>query len=461
MKHLYISFYVSLLLISCRVEEDLRLYNKQEEHVKKFLPFTKRNAYEEIDYSKGFKELALRYDSLHRRNITGRDGIEKVLERLKLNRQVPFSELKDIEYIDFSIRSELVEEENGDKWILYPRIQGGKVKNLVSAVLSEDETKLGYYTLDYPNELYIANIELFREAYERAKRERGSVDGYITYNGICGIYNRPDCVIGEVIITPRRPDRGSGGGGGYYGGGRGRDGGEGCAPYIACRPDNDGGYPYPPNNDKNTPCEKLREGHKTNSEYFKKFEDLNKKEIFNKNYEVGYYEKAGAGFTRLEGKEGSTSLRLPDDTTGIYGVLHTHNNRLGVVKIFSPRDVAAFINDLLKNAKTYVGSYADAYCTVLTSEGSYILKYSKDTHPGEINEDTELDWKKWYEDEMREIQDPENSSFYHPEVEEVFMRFMTEKVRIDGLEVYKTTPNHSVKMNYNTNTNRVYLSTPC
>lgn len=462
MRKIYLLF-ISLLLFSCRVETDFIEIDRKQKVSKKFITFTKKHENDEIDYAKGFSYLALRYDSLHQSNITGRKSVEKILDRLKVNRKVHSSELNDIEYIDFSIRSEVMEEENGDKWVLYPRIQNGKVKNLVSAVLSEEETVMGYYTLEYPNEWYIANIELFRKAYEDAKRERNLNNEYIT-SEICGISS--ECIIKEIILVPTRPDEEGGGSGGYFGGGHfgggGSDGGgDGCPAYAACSPgsSNGGGY-TPPNNDDNTdPCEKLKEKHKPNSDYSKKFQELNKKEIFNKNYEVGFYEKAGDGFTKLEGENNSTSLELPNDKSGIYGIMHTHNNKNGVVKIFSPTDVRTFINELLKNAKSFVGSYTDAYSTVVTSEGSYTLKFSKETHPGGVNYDTKLEWDNWYEKEMAKIQNQEDGSFNQADIEKVFMRFMTEKVKIDGLEVYKTTPSNSSKMNYNNN--KVSTDNPC
>ncbi|MDR3023920.1 hypothetical protein, partial [Chryseobacterium sp.] len=213
------------------------------------------------------------------------------------------------------------------------------------------------------------------------------------------------------------------------------------------------------------PCKKIKEK-QSNLKYAAKFDSLNKKKIFDMDKERGYYELqppkgigAESGFVQVDGPSGSTGLDLPDNTDRISGLFHSHNNVNGSVKIFSPTDVKTFINTFLKNAREYAGSYSDAYSTVITSEGSYTLKYTKSTHPGGINYDTSKIWKEWYEGKMDKIID-EDGNLPQNKVEEVFTQFLNEVVNIDGLEIYKVTANSAIRITYNPNTKQVN-SVPC
>ncbi|WP_414845754.1 hypothetical protein [Chryseobacterium sp. IT-36CA2] len=224
--------------------------------------------------------------------------------------------------------------------------------------------------------------------------------------------------------------------------------------------------PNQPENPQNTdPCAKIAEKQK-NTKYAEKFDALNREEIFKMDKERGYYEKqppagvnAEAGFVQIDGPPGSTGLDLPDNTTGISGLFHSHNNTEGSIKIFSPTDVRTFINTILKNAGTYGGGYANAYSTVVTSQGSYTLKFTGATHPGGVDYYTAQTWDKWYYDKMSEIIN-EDGDFPQNKVEDVFNRFLKDIVNKSGLEVFKVTENTAAKMNYNPGTKKSDFN-PC
>lgn len=470
------------------MENDLVKQQNEEAKIEKFGIFAERNAKTTEDYARIFAELATNYDRINEQDFTGMKSSAKAMKVNKMSRR----ENLDVEYIDFSISSQLIEVKEG-KWIAYPKMKKGKVIALMIAYVNADETKVGYREMNETTDFYRHFSEDFQKAFDKKKNKSKVSKGgesephcintrtgeYIpfddwrcqavlerdytsnisiveltyfnnrhkndnTYLGWNSSYN--------PLILP--PDSNNHWGIEDY-----------CSSFGSCATNNSGGYfdiQYTGNNNPPTPCSKIREKQKQGAGYSNVFNNLNKENVFNLNYEVGYYERGDNGFMRISGKEGTSHLDLPDDKTNIYGLLHTHNNKDGVIKIFSPVDVRTFINEFLKNAKSFKGSYTDAYSTVVTSEGSYTLKFSKEIHPGGVNYETLKDWENWYREEMEFARNDDGTTFDQEKVERVFMRFITEKVKIDGLEVYKTTQQNSSKMNYNKNNNNsIIIDTPC
>lgn len=233
-------------------------------------------------------------------------------------------------------------------------------------------------------------------------------------------------------------------------------------------------YPYPGggggggstgSNSSNT-CQKIKDK-QNNTKYRQKYDALNKSEIFNKDSERGFYElqppvgvNVESGFVQVDGPPGSTGLDLPTNTDRITGLFHTHNNAEGSVKIFSPTDVRTFVNMFVSNAKVFLGNYADAYSTVVTSSGSYTLKYSLMTSPPGVTRDTAKIWNAWYKREMSRAVSPEDGSIDQSKVEQIFMQFLNDVVKIEGLEIFKVSSNTSEKLTYNPTT-KVVTSVPC
>ncbi|MCT4215267.1 hypothetical protein HZP46_07245 [Elizabethkingia anophelis] len=160
-------------------------------------------------------------------------------------------------------------------------------------------------------------------------------------------------------------------------------------------------------------------------------------------------------------------MDLPADKGGIVGLMHSHNdedkNGNKPIKIFSPTDVRTFLNILMTQANNYTGSYQNAYSVVTTSEGNYMLKYTKDTWPtpadgGKYDLDRRDKWNAWYEREYKKLID--DDALTQENVEKIFTKFLKEAVKVDGLEVYKVTETSSSKMEYNGANNPV-KSTPC
>ncbi|MDR7693544.1 hypothetical protein RIU14_01985 [Riemerella anatipestifer] len=457
-----------LLLTGCRADDMVTNAKRQDNWAKKFSVFTKKTDNEVIDYAKGFEILAQIHDSLYHTNISGRKHIEKLLELSKV-KDIDMSAIEAKPYVDFGIHSQTITEKNGDKWVVFPRIQDGMVKDLVCGVLSDEETQVHYYVLKRDTEFYKNSIGLFQNAYIEkyapAKKALNSSQKFLEL-GICTKKGNffDNCNIPIVILPPPPPKGGgngssSGGGGGgsswdWFGWDRPID--RGCMKYYKCNdPDNGGGgysHPIPPRN----PCKKMK-GKFEDPIFKKNFERLQKKETLDLDHELGFaesYEKSTP--TLLTNRTGTTSVRLPEDGRSYYGFMHTHNNKEGVVRIFSPADVATFLSSCVRNAEEKENA-SDAYAIVVTSEGSYTLKYTGDGNyslgPNQLSQ-----WDTWYRKNYSNL--IENDQFIQPNVERVFTQFLKEVVRIEGLEVYKSTPTSSEKMEYN-GENQPVKTTPC
>jgi hypothetical protein len=212
------------------------------------------------------------------------------------------------------------------------------------------------------------------------------------------------------------------------------------------------------------PCNKIK-AKQNDSKYLDKFNHLNQQDIFTLNRERGFFERQsppannlGSSFIQLDGQENTTDLGLPSSLDGIIGLLHSHNNKDGVIKIFSPTDVRTFINHFLSQAKSYTGSYGNAYSTVVTSEGSYTLQYTSATHPGGVNFDTFSNWETWYVQKYEQL--IRNDNLTQDNVEKTFTQFIKEVVKIDGLQVYKITNDSSKKLEYD-GANKPVKTTNC
>ncbi len=215
-----------------------------------------------------------------------------------------------------------------------------------------------------------------------------------------------------------------------------------------------GGGTGPGNN--TDPCAKMKVQNSTQG-FKDKVAELDKKEVFDKKEETGFAAAYGTKPFEPMANTLDGNVRLPDGNK-YFGYMHAHLNLDGVVKIFSPYDVATFLTSCVANGKLK-GSMADAYAMVITSQGNYILKYSGDGNfaitNGQIN-----NWQTWYRDEYSKLKDSElsNSNI----VEKIFTQFLEEQVKINGLEVYKSdkTTGDTSKLNYNGKDNPI-KTIPC
>ncbi|KXH83036.1 hypothetical protein AU378_11410 [Chryseobacterium kwangjuense] len=352
-----------------------------------------------------------------------------------------------------------------ERWILYPVVKGKEVIGIEVGILKNNETQLEFWRMDPQDDYYKEIINLFRLAYS----EKILTQQTMNKGGNCGRPGEEPCSTGEVVITIPKPNGPKANPHLYLPGanpGSGDPGviGGNCGAYGNCGGGSGTGEtPNDPNN--NDSCGKIKEK-QNNQKYKDKFEALNKAEIFNMDKETGFYElqpplgvNAPPGFVQVDGPPGSSDMDLPDDTERISGLFHSHNNAEGSIKIFSPIDIITFINIFLKNARKYGGGYANAYSTVVTSAGSYTLKFTGTAHPGGVDFNTGEAWDKWYKQNMAEIAD-KDGGFPQDKVEDVFGKFLHEVVNKPGLEIFKVTVDTAEKLTYDPVTKKSQ-SKPC
>jgi len=224
-----------------------------------------------------------------------------------------------------------------------------------------------------------------------------------------------------------------------------------------------GGYPYPGGGNNNPdpetpedPCTKMK-AQNQNPDFKAKVTALDKKEIFDKKVETGH--AAAYGTTPFEQMSNTPNgnVKLPDGNK-YFGYMHTHLDKEGVVKIFSPYDIVTFLTSCVRNAEQN-GNKGDAYAMVITSQGNYILKYSGDGSYN-IGPNQITNWQAWYDTEYTKL--IEENSFTQPNIEKLFTQFLEQKVNINGLKVYKSdkTTGNTTKIEYNGKENPV-KPTPC
>ncbi len=226
----------------------------------------------------------------------------------------------------------------------------------------------------------------------------------------------------------------------------------------------DGGLPYgggtgyqgTPTDSTKTPCAKMK-AQNTDARFKEKVSELDHDSIFKKKEETGYAAAYGPQ-TNYEKLNNITNdkLKMPIGNK-YFGYMHAHLDKEGVVKIFSSADVFTFLLKCVRNAQEK-GTMSDAYAMVITSQGTYTLKYSGTT--GYTLAGQSDKWKTAYNELYNELK--ENELADPTIVEKVFTQFLKEVVNINGVEVYKTdkTTGNLSKLTYNGKDNPVQ-STPC
>jgi hypothetical protein len=206
----------------------------------------------------------------------------------------------------------------------------------------------------------------------------------------------------------------------------------------------------------------------TDTKFKEKVTALDKPQVFDYDHEMGYaagYPPANTGVTGtqyppMENTIGSHTVNLPSGDQ-YFGFIHTHNNESngGVpIKIFSPADLAVFLTSCVANADQN-GNITDAYAMVITSEGNYILDYTGFGPPLGIGTNTIKFWKTWYEREMEKL--ILEDQLTQPNIERVFLRFLKEKVKINGIELYKVDKTTGKASELTLDTNNNTLPIPC
>ncbi|MGL5234121.1 MAG: hypothetical protein ACRC8Z_05105, partial [Empedobacter falsenii] len=119
-----------------------------------------------IDYASGFSILMQRYDSIHHTNISGLVNTTNIIEHKKNSRQNIILESKDF-YIENRLHSQTIFEENGDIWVMFPKIKNNSVEGLLIASYTDNGTNVYFSYVKKDSDLYLANIKLFQEKFDR------------------------------------------------------------------------------------------------------------------------------------------------------------------------------------------------------------------------------------------------------------------------------------------------------
>lgn len=408
-KLLYLCTFVALC-VSCRTE-DMYLSSIDENISNKFVVFTKRAEGKEVDYAKGFKVLAYRYDSLYDQNHIGKKAFELVSN----------GKLTSASYLEFRVHTKLVVEDNGDKWLVFPRVQSGNVVDLIYAGLTQDETYVIYRLIDKHSEFYKVYVSDFQKgiAYLSTKSSARNGGDDVTE-------------IDTVVIPPKKggnnvsfimPD---------FSGGI-SDGG--CDAYSNCIPGGmggGGGSPKPKNNQD--PCKSMKQvtSDKKYQEYKKNLES----KVYD-SYESGYRvgdPVAGSGqvgtqYQVLSNKPGTNAIDLKIFGT-TFGIMHTHYE--GLYPMFSPGDVYTF-GQLLVNAQNNGIPLHKVFISLVTPAGNYQLRFDGEYFPG---------WSQSFD--FSELNKDYISNDYlgnangtQDKFEKGFLKFMKDKMNIDGAKLIR------------------------
>ncbi|OBS12696.1 hypothetical protein ATE49_04230 [Elizabethkingia miricola] len=197
---------LAMSLSSCRSEDAIVQQTQNKEASKNFAVFTPKKTGETIDYAKGFAYLMQRYDRLRKTNLSGINN-KHIIGNLSASTEKNASIFQDAEsYVEFNIPSEIIIKENGDKWVVFPKVKGGKVIGLVAAILTQNGTYVKYNVYGEQNEWYKQNASLFQDALDKYKQQIKHLNLSASINPVAD-YNIPGVTVPGKPKLPEKPDQ--------------------------------------------------------------------------------------------------------------------------------------------------------------------------------------------------------------------------------------------------------------
>ena len=122
------------ILSSCRTE-DGAITQKQTED-KRFAVFVPQSG-KTVNYPNGFSFLMQQYDNLYKTNLSGVVNNNPVIGNLSASTNKSASVTQPYaSYVEFRIHSQTVSGKDGDKWVVFPKVEGNRVTGLILAFLS-------------------------------------------------------------------------------------------------------------------------------------------------------------------------------------------------------------------------------------------------------------------------------------------------------------------------------------
>ncbi|MFC6267772.1 hypothetical protein [Frigoriflavimonas asaccharolytica] len=345
---------------------------------------------------------------------------------------------KNILQVDFRFASQEIIDDDGKVYVLFPVVLNENVVEVVMASVNKELSEVGFHVL-VKNDDVKSVIDTFSKKMKKDKT---------------GTYSGPDSNIEEVliIVPPKEkepaalveielPPTGN------------------CEIFNIC---GGSGGDFSLNPPDSNPCVKINEL-LTDYDFSLKLANLDKPDVFGLNHEMGhaaFFQNGSTHYTSMSNYSGTTKL-IPPSGSLFFGFIHTHQNFDSdgnpTIKMFSPADLDTFLS-LCATMHIIRVKLAEAYAMVVTSQGNYIIKYNGTaswTNPGPGTMEW---WNKWYKDEMRAIQNADKS-FDQDKVEKAFLKFLKERVGIDGIELYSVDKNSgdTKKLSLDANNN---LNTP-
>ncbi|OPC51407.1 hypothetical protein BAY05_01165 [Elizabethkingia anophelis] len=203
------------------------------------------------------------------------------------------------------------------------------------------------------------------------------------------------------------------------------------------------GFPYPDPEIANDPCSKMK-AQREDIEFNNRVTNLKGKTGLKK--ETGYTQNGSTGDwdyqDNANATESANSLRLPDaEQSNIKSYLHTHVDdftttddngnevtRTGI-KMFSPADVI-YMMDMLRNAKTRGINFSDVSGTMITSTGTYTLRFSGSEY--QLKSFTSEQSQGYTSAYINFMTSNTNLS-----LEQKFLQFIDTKMNVKGIELLK------------------------
>ncbi|WP_260211158.1 hypothetical protein [Elizabethkingia anophelis] len=159
------------LLSSCRTE-DGAITQKQIED-KRFAVFVPKDG-KPVNYANGFEFLMKRYDQINGTNMSGTNNpIKNNLNASSDKSSFLFQNRGS--YVEFKVRSQIATEKNGEKWVVYPKVENNQVIGLIMSTLKEKETLIAFDEIKNNSEYYKQIQPLFQEALNRYNKKRISL----------------------------------------------------------------------------------------------------------------------------------------------------------------------------------------------------------------------------------------------------------------------------------------------
>jgi hypothetical protein len=171
----------------------------------------------------------------------------------------------------------------------------------------------------------------------------------------------------------------------------------------------------------------------------------------NKTKESGYSQKKDGTYTQLAPNTTGHSLDVNGLST-LKGYIHTHLNPFGNLQpilMFSPKDVDTF----LKIVK-YSGGDPNVYGTMVTSKGTYTLKFTGDYTRLPDNEFDMLGLNRKFKRLMKGILTRKGR-------EARFLKFVRDEMGVNGVQLYKHNSDGTLELKRLENSDNSVTSEPC